>query len=57
MSVHQSYALTAPVDANRFLRTWTALSRGVFSATALLSDIAAILSTSVLTGIGYHFVA
>jgi Undecaprenyl-phosphate glucose phosphotransferase len=57
MTVHQSYALTAPIDANRFLRAWTALSRSVFCATVLLSDIAVILSMSALTGISYHFIA
>jgi Undecaprenyl-phosphate glucose phosphotransferase len=57
MSVHQTYALTAPLDANRFLRKWTALSRVAFCSAILLCDIAVILSMSACTGIAYHFIA
>jgi Undecaprenyl-phosphate glucose phosphotransferase len=51
------YSLASPVDANRLLRRWTWLSRIGLCAAIVLSDIAAIVSMSWLTGIGYHFVA
>jgi len=56
MNVHQTYSLTSPIDANRFLRRWTSLSRVVFCSTILLVDIAVIASMSWLTGASYHFV-
>jgi polysaccharide biosynthesis protein PslA len=56
MNVHHTYALTSPVDANRFLRRWTSLSRVAFCGAILLSDIAVIVSMSWLTGVGYHFI-
>ena len=37
MNVHRAYALTSPVDTNRFLRRWTSLSRTAFCGTILLS--------------------
>ncbi len=55
MNIQSTYTLTSPVDANRFLRRWTSLSRVVFCATILLCDVAAIVCMSLLTGIGYHF--
>ena len=56
MNVHQTYSLTSPIDANRFLRRWTSFSRVVFCSTILLVDIAVIASMSWLTGASYHFV-
>ena len=56
MNVHDTYALASPIDANRFLRRWTSLSRVAFCGTILLSDIAVIVSTSWLTGVSYHFI-
>ena len=56
MNVHRTYALTSPIDANRFLRRWTSISRAAFCGMILLSDIAAIVCMSWLTGVGYHFI-
>jgi Undecaprenyl-phosphate glucose phosphotransferase len=57
MNVHNSYALTSPADANRFLRKWTSFSRLAVCGAILLSDVAIIVSMAWLTGIGYHFAA
>ena len=56
MNVHDSYSLTSPVDANRFLRRWTSLSRVAFCGAILLLDIAVIVSMSWLTGVTYHYI-
>jgi Undecaprenyl-phosphate glucose phosphotransferase len=56
MNVHPTYALTSPVEANRFLRRWTSLSQAAFCGTILLSDIAVIVCMSWLTGVSYHFI-
>src|SRR5271165_6280023 len=56
MNVHDTYSLTSPIDANRFLRRWTSVSRVTFCGAILLSDIAVIVSMSWLTGVSYHFV-
>ena len=57
MNVHNTYALTSPVDTNRFLRKWTSLSRVAICGAIFLSDVAIIVSMAWLTGIGYHFAA
>jgi hypothetical protein len=57
MNVHPTYSLTSPIDANRFLRRWTSLSRTAFCGTILLADIAVIVSMAWLTGVTYHYFA
>jgi Undecaprenyl-phosphate glucose phosphotransferase len=56
MNVQHTYSLTSRLDANRFLRRWTSLSRAAFCGTVLLLDIAVIVSMSWLTGASYHFI-
>jgi Undecaprenyl-phosphate glucose phosphotransferase len=56
MNVHHSYSLTFPIDANRFLRRWTSVSRLAFCSAILLLDIAVIVGMSWLSFISYHFV-
>jgi Undecaprenyl-phosphate glucose phosphotransferase len=55
MNLQHPYALTSPVDANRFLRRWTSFSRAAFCGGILLTHAAVIVFMSMLTGIGYHF--
>jgi hypothetical protein len=56
MNVQHGLALTYRTDTNRLLRRWTWFSRTALFAAVLLSDAAAILTMSWLTGIGYHLV-
>jgi Undecaprenyl-phosphate glucose phosphotransferase len=57
MNVHDTYTLTSRIDANRFLRKWTSLSRLTICGSILLGDVAIIVGMAWLTGIGYHFAA
>ena len=56
MNVQHGLALTYRTETNRLLRRWTWFSRTALFAAVLLSDAAAILTMSWLTGIGYHLV-
>jgi len=57
MNVNDRYGLMFGIEANRFLRRQTWLSRAVFSGAILLSDIAAVVAMSWLAGVSYHIVA
>lgn len=54
MNVHPTYSLTSSIDANRFLRRWTSISRTVFCGSALFLDVSAIVSMAWLSGATYH---
>src|ERR1700681_4174902 len=56
MNFHQPHALTSRIDASRFLRRWTALTRTTFLGAFLLADFAVIVAMSWLTGISYHLI-
>ncbi len=57
MNTLASYTLASPPQSGRFLRAWAALSRGTFSVSVFLLDIALIVAGACLTGIAYGLVA
>ena len=56
MNTHQTYTLASPLRRSRLLGAWATLSRGTFSGTIFVMDIALIVAMSCLTGIAYYLV-
>ena len=57
MNVQPNYTLVSQPPSSRLLRAWAPLSRGTFSMTIFLIDVALIVATSCATGIIYYRVA
>jgi Undecaprenyl-phosphate glucose phosphotransferase len=57
MNLQPTYTLAASPQTSRLLRGWALLSRGTFSTTIFLIDVAWIIATSFLTGIAYYRIA
>jgi polysaccharide biosynthesis protein PslA len=56
MNFHQPYAVASRNDTRQFLRRWTAVTRTTVLGAFLLTDFAAIVAMSWLTGVSYHLV-
>jgi hypothetical protein len=54
MNLQSTYTLTTSPQTSRLLRGWALLSRGTFSTTIFLIDVAWIIAMSFLTGIVYY---
>ena len=57
MNTLPNYTLASRPQTSRLLRGWTALSRGTFSITIFLLDVALIVAMSCGTGIAYSLAA
>jgi Undecaprenyl-phosphate glucose phosphotransferase len=57
MNTLSSYTLASRPQMSRFLRGWAALSRGTFSVTIFLLDVALIVAMSCATGVAYSLAA
>jgi Undecaprenyl-phosphate glucose phosphotransferase len=57
MNVQPSYTLASLAPTGRLLRGWAQLSRGTFSSTIFLIDVAVIVAMSFITGVLYYLVA
>ncbi len=56
LNTHQSYTLASQPQTGQFLRAWAVLSRGTFTGTIFLADVALIVAMSCFTGVAYHLV-
>src|SRR5580692_928857 len=56
MNVQPSYTLASLAPTGRLLRGWAQLSRGTFSSTIFLIDVAVIVAMSFITGVLYYLV-
>jgi Undecaprenyl-phosphate glucose phosphotransferase len=54
MNLHHPHTLTSRIDTRQALRQWTAVTRTSVLGAFLLTDLAAIVLMSWLTGISYH---
>ena len=54
MNFHQPHTLTSRIDTRQSLRRWSALTRNSVLGAFMLTDFAAIVTMSCLTGISYH---
>jgi Undecaprenyl-phosphate glucose phosphotransferase len=57
MNAPQGYTLTSPPQRGAFLRAWAVLSRGTFSVTVFVADVALIVAMAYVTGVPYALVA
>ncbi len=53
-NLQPNYTLASQPETGGMLQLWATLSRGTFSITIFLLDIALIVATSCLTGVVYH---
>src|SRR5262245_14422244 len=54
MNIHHNYALTFRSETNQFVRKRNEVTRLAFFSSALLVDVAIIVSMAWLTGVSYH---
>jgi hypothetical protein len=54
MNLQTGYTLASPPQTSRVLRAWALLSRGTFSISIFVMDVALIFATSCATGVVYY---
>ncbi len=57
MNLQTSYTLASTPQSSRVLRAWALLSRGTFSISIFVMDVALIVAMSCVTGLAYYLLA
>lgn len=57
MNLQTSYTLASTPQSSRILRAWALLSRGTFSISIFVMDVALIVAMSCVTGVAYYLLA